>query len=406
MTCGRSLRREVCSEVWVDLHAHYPMRVVTDLTPGSAVERMAAAKESPSLVERFQRLVLWAAIKVGSNESWSSDYRITVPELKRGDVGVALSVLYRPFQEMDLSKSYGSPPEAGYFDLLMRDLRAVEAEVESHGSEVIRIAHDRDELEGALEDGVTALVHVVEGGFHLGDTATEIKANCATLKRHGVAYVTVAHLFYRAVATNAPALPFLPDPVYRRVFPQPKRCHVTERGRAVLKGLIDNRMLIDISHMDPGAVREVFSLLDNELDPEAEVPVVSTHAGFRFGSQQYMHDPETLLAIKRRGGVVGLIMAQHQLNDGIRCRHTKTLEESFDVIRRHIGKIAEVTGGYEHIALGTDFDGFIKPTMGGLERAGDLRGLAELMRKHYGADAELMMSGNALRVLRTLWTSQ
>ncbi len=37
------------------------------------------------------------------------------------------------------------------------------------------------------------------------------------------------------------------------------------------------------------------------------------------------------------------------------------------MICSHIDKIAEITGGYEHVALGTDFDGFIKPTMGGLE---------------------------------------
>ena len=31
------------------------------------------------------------------------------------------------------------------------------------------------------------------------------------LAAHGVAYITVAHLFWRGVATNAPAIPFLPD---------------------------------------------------------------------------------------------------------------------------------------------------------------------------------------------------
>jgi microsomal dipeptidase-like Zn-dependent dipeptidase len=142
------------------------------------------------------------------------------------------------------------------------------------------------------------------------------------------------------------------------------------------------------------------------VDPHSEVPVISTHAGYRFGKQQYMCDEEILLEIQRRKGVVGLIMAQHQLNDGIRRKkeRTVTLDESLAVIFKHIDKIAAVTGGYEQIALGTDFDGFIKPTMGGLETAADLRLLEQALRKRYGdADAEAMASGNALRVLRTLW---
>ncbi|MGE5281836.1 MAG: membrane dipeptidase [Chloroflexota bacterium] len=351
--------------MWADLHAHYPMRVVSDLSPSSTVERMR--------------------------------------ERRRGNVGLALSVLYRPFEEMDLSKPYAAPPAAGYFDLLLGDLEEVEAEVATHGRDTIRLVHDREELEGALTDGATALVHAVEGGFHLGDTSEEIARNCATLKRRGVAYVTVAHLFYRQVATNANALPFLPDSLYGLFFPQPKDRHIAERGRAVLKGLVDNRILVDVSHMDPGAVAETFRLLDEELDPERTLPVVSTHAGYRFGRQRYMHDAEALLKIKERGGVVGLIMAQHQLKDGLRRCRVKSFEDTLKVMFSHIDRIAEVTGGYEHIALGSDLDGFVKPTMAGIEKIGDLSLLEAPLRERYGDDAEPMMSGNALRVLRALW---
>ena len=51
----------------------------------------------------------------------------------------------------------------------------------------------------------TALVHAVEGGFSLGGTAEEIAENVHELAEWGVAYVTLAHLFYRQVAANTPA---------------------------------------------------------------------------------------------------------------------------------------------------------------------------------------------------------
>jgi microsomal dipeptidase-like Zn-dependent dipeptidase len=304
---------------------------------------------------------------------------------------------------MDLDTHYAAPPEPGYFPHLIANLEAVEQEVATHDRSQLRLVHNRAELDDCIAAGATALVHAVEGGCLLGDTDAEIEANCAELAKRGVGYVTVAHLFFRQVATNANALPFMPDPIYDFFFPQRGRDRLTPRGEAVVRGLVENRILIDLSHMDPGGIAETFAFLD-EVDPDSEVPVISTHTGYRFGKQQYMCDEEIVLQIKRRRGVVGLIMAQHQLNDGIRKEETTSLEESLQVIYAHIDKIAEITGGYEHVALGTDFDGFIKPSMGGLKDSSDLKHLEAALREHYGDEnAERILWKNALGVLQTLW---
>jgi microsomal dipeptidase-like Zn-dependent dipeptidase len=385
-----------------DWHAHYPMRVVTDVTPETSTERMRA-RGRPTFRDRIRTFVLRVANRIGNYPTWDGSYRITPETLRKGNVGLAMSVLLRPFEEMDLSKPYAAPPESSYFPTLIEDLEAVEQEVKTHDRSQLRLVHNRAELDGCIADGATALVHSVEGGYLLGDGDAEIEANCAELAARGVGYVTVAHLFFRQVATNANAVPFIPDPLYDLLFPQRGKDRLTPRGEAVVRGLVRNRILVDLSHMDPPGIRETLQLMD-ELDPAGEVPVISTHAGYRFGKQQYMHDEEALLQIKRRKGVVGLIMAQHQLNDGVRKKHTETLDESLEVICKHIDEIARVTGGYEQIAIGTDFDGFIKPSMGGLETAADLRFLEESLRKRYGdEDAERMVWTNSLRVLRTMW---
>jgi microsomal dipeptidase-like Zn-dependent dipeptidase len=385
-----------------DLHAHYPMRVITDMTPETAARAMKARGKA-TFGDRIRALVLRIANKIGNHPSWDGTYRITPETLREGDVRLAMSVLFRPFEEMDLSKPYASPPEGRYFQKLIADLEAVEREVATHDRAQLRFAHNRAELDECIADGATALVHSVEGGFHLGDSPAEIEANCAKLAARGVGYVTVAHLFFRQIATNANAVPFIPDPLYDFLFPQRGSDRLTVRGEAVVRGLVHNRILIDLSHMDPPGIQQTFALLD-KIDPHSEVPVVSTHAGFRFGDQQYMHDPDTVRQIKRRKGVIGLIMAQYQLNDGLRDDHTETLDESLEVIWAHIDEIAKITGGYEQIALGTDFDGFIKPTMSGLETMADLKLLEEALRKRYGDEnAERMMWSNALGVLQTLW---
>lgn len=388
-----------------DWHAHYPMRVVSDLTPRTSLDQMRRMRGRPKFRDRLRALVLSVASRIGSHASPIDDYRVTPGTLCEGNVGLAFSVLLRPLDEMDLSKPYGAPPEAGYFDDLLKDLKEVEDDVAARNRNRIRFVHDRDQLDEAVADGATALVHCVEGGFHLGNTDAEIADNCAELKRKGVAYVTVAHLFFRDVATNAPAIPFISDSLYNKLFPQQGKGPLTDRGKAVVRALADNNILIDLSHMDPATIHATLDLLD-EVDGEKKMPVVSTHAGYRFGKQQYMHDDATLRRIAERDGLVGLIMAQHQLNDGLRKKRnpTKTLDESLEVICKHIDKIAEVTGSDENIALGTDFDGFIKPTMGGLESSADLRFLEEALHERYGKrKAELITWKNSLRVLEALW---
>jgi microsomal dipeptidase-like Zn-dependent dipeptidase len=385
-----------------DWHAHYPMHVLSDLSPLDTVEQMRRVRGRRGLREKGRAAILWVLSTLASNKDWWSGYRISVEGLREGGVGLAMSVLYRPFEEMDLDKPYMAPPASGYFRKLIRDLEKVEEEVAGQDPALIRLVHNRAELDQCLADGSTALVHCVEGGFHLGDETAEIEANVAELASRGVVYVTVAHLFFRQVATNANALPFLPESGYRLLFPQPEE-GLTDRGIAAVRAMVQNRVLIDISHMDSHSIEETFRLLDDDLDPNCEMPVVATHAGYRFGDLEYMPDEATIRQIQRRDGLVGLIMAQHQLTDGIQ-RGTKTLEESFEVIRRHIDRIAEITGDHRHVALGTDFDGFIKPTMSGLESSADLKLLEQMLRERYGdADAELITSGNSVRVLRQLW---
>lgn len=388
---------------FADLHAHYPMRVVEEIkTPRTPLKHMRRLRHR-RFSDKLRALVLKIASIVASNRDWFSGYRIDVEKLQKGNVAMAMSVLYSPFEEVDLEKRYSDPPEDHYFKALRHQLKQVHDEVDPQDDATIRIVRTRGELEDALAAGAIALVHCVEGGFHLGNHEEEIEQNVAWLAEKGVCYITLAHLFFRQVATNAPALPFFrTDATYHTLFPQPEGEGLTDRGKAAVRAMVKHRVMVDISHMSPAAIAETVKVLD-QADPDREIPMIATHGGYRFGRQEYMLDEDAVRAVKDRGGVIGLIMAQHQLNDGIRDTETEELEESFEVICRHIDKIAAITGSYEHVAFGTDFDGFIKPTMGGLQHMGDLKGLGDLLRERYGGSAELIASRNAIGVLRKLW---
>ena len=386
-----------------DLHVHYPMHLLAGDREAS-LQRMVKVRGRQGLGGKLQGSVLWVLSRLMNYRSWDAGPRVTLDFLAQGGVRVALSVLYSPFDEMDLDEPYGAKPEPGYFGRLVEQLEMVEAEVA--GSPDAVVVHRAIDLDGALAAEQVGLVHCVEGGFHLGATAQQVDENVTALAERGVAYVTLAHLFWRRVAANAPALPFLPDVVYRTLFPQDKGIGLSELGTAAVRAMYRERMLVDVAHMRPDSLEQTFALLDR-LDREtgatpADHPVIASHSGYRFGGQVYLLDEAAVRKVAERDGVIGLIFAQHQLNDGVRRKNTKTLEESLEVIERHIDRIHDITGSHRHVGIGSDFDGFIKPTMGGLERSSDLATLASALVARYGAvDAERLLAGNALRVLRT-----
>jgi len=262
------------------------------------------------------------------------------------------------------------------------------------------IARSSAELDAGIAEGKLVLVHCVEGGFHLGSTAEAVDDAVTQLARRGIAYITLAHLFWRHVATNEPSVPFLGSRRYRRLFPQPE-VGLTDLGRAAVRAMVGQRVLLDLSHMSKRALDDAFALLD-ELDPERAVPVIASHVAVRFGRQTYNLDPPTIARIAARGGLIGLIVAEYQATDGLRRARTLSFEDSFAVLASHIDRIREITGSHRHTAIGSDFDGFSKPLAG----LADMRSLGHLgaaLCDRYGDSGELIAAGNVLRLLRSAW---
>jgi len=202
------------------------------------------------------------------------------------------------------------------------------------------------------------------------------------------------------VATNSNALPMLSDGWYRRLFPQPA-VGLTDLGRAAVESLCRHRVLVDLSHMTDRAVDDTLTLLD-ELDPARAIPVVASHAGYRFGGQEYNLREDAIRRIAERDGVIGLIFANHQILDGLDAKPAG-FADSVDVLCRHIARLREITGSNRHVAIGSDLDGFIKPTLEGLDNAADLARLEAWIREDFPDAAEGILHANADGVIRRVF---
>lgn len=393
----------------VDLHCHYPMHVVAENDPDHTLHHVLRLRRR-GFVSKLRALVLRIAARV-LNQPRGNPWRVDLEGLGKGDVQIILSVLYHPFSEMDFRERYAARPRAGYFDELVAQINDVTADLETLDGEhqLHEIVRTRADVDRVVASGRIAFLHCVEGGFHLGSTAAEVEANVTTLARtHGVAYITLAHLFWRQVATNAPALPFLTDWQYEHLFCQPAEAGLSDLGVAAVRAMYRERVLIDLSHMSERSIDDTLRLLE-ELDHDhgrvpTEFPVIASHSGFRVGEQAYNLSPGTVERIAARGGAVGLIFAQHQLDEGVSDTPTSDVAASVEVLRRHIDAIHDIVGGHHTTAIGTDFDGFINPTLGGFERPADLADLRGLLveAQYDPSDVDAILHGNALRVLRTV----
>jgi microsomal dipeptidase-like Zn-dependent dipeptidase len=312
------------------------------------------------------------------------------------EMGSRLTVRYRR------KPPFGGPPDDRYFPVLLRQLAAVERRVERCYPDSARIARSPAEIDEVLSTGKLALIHCVEGGFSLGASPESVEHAVNLLAARGVAYITIAHLYWRHVATNVPAVPFVSDDFYNWVFPQPD-VGLSELGRAAIRAMVAEGVLVDITHMSHAALEDTFSLMD-ELDPDGSVPLLASHCGYRFGRHGYNLSEATIKRIAEREGVIGLILSPYFMADGLPEGEPSSWEDSFEILCRHIDEIRSITDSHRHVAVGSDLDGFIKPTLPGFHDSAQLGRLGPALEERYGASTALaIQSDNAMRVLRDGW---
>jgi len=162
---------------------------------------------------------------------------------------------------------------------------------------------------------------------------------------------------------------------------------LTARGEDFLRRAVALGMLLDVSHASALATRDLIA-----LGASAHVPVLATHSNARALADhpRNLTDAE-LSAIARSGGVVGV-------NFHARFVNARASASLADVVRqvRHLVRLM----GAEHVAIGSDFEGDIRPPAELASVLGYQRLAQALLGAGLGRDAVAgVMGKNALRVL-------
>jgi membrane dipeptidase len=332
--------------------------------------------------------------------------RTDFPKLRQGGVDVLLSTVYAPER--------GIPEECRYlkmlrflmpltwrrvfkrspFDVTLEMLDVMERQVDyskdERGKPLAKMAFSVQELDGILSQGddrPVAVIHNVEGAHSLDGDLDNLKR----LFDRGVAYLTLAH-FYENEAVY-PCFPY-PESVQILGCFQGDRnlaLGLKEFGEQVVEKMVELGMILDITHCTPPARKRIYDMIGNRL------PVIASHIGaYEINPSPYNLQDWEIKRIADTGGVVAVIF----MNYWLMPHETK---RGLNFIARTIGHFVNM-GGIDHVAVGSDFDGFTDPP-DDLKDVSELPNLTQRLLAEGYREEQIakILGGNALRVLREGW---
>ncbi|HJL16032.1 MAG TPA: membrane dipeptidase [Sandaracinaceae bacterium LLY-WYZ-13_1] len=192
--------------------------------------------------------------------------------------------------------------------------------------EVVRTA---GELRAARARGAHAAMICVQGG-----NAYEASPGPAALE--DVVRVTVVHLSDSCYGRTSSPLGFTSAE------------GLTEAGRAFVEQLDEARVFVDLAHVDRKGFWDAVAVHDRSL------PLIDTHTGVCGVKEHWRNlDDAQIRAIADSGGVVGIIFEPSFLRP-------RGAPSDGRLVLRHLEHAIDVAGE-DAVALGSDYDGAIRP---------------------------------------------
>ncbi|MGN6253497.1 MAG: dipeptidase [Solirubrobacterales bacterium] len=327
--------------------------------------------------------------------------------LEKGGVGVLWSALHVPepnyfrapplWLAAHLTKGGRSLLNESAWECLLEQMRKMERQVDGTAGqfEIARSNADFDRIRG---EGRVAIVQTVEGGHALGGPEEEIATRLDRLDllaERGVASLTLAHLFRNDLAGHVDAIPKEQHKILLWRLDPEVDLHrgLTEKGRQVVERMLERKMIPDVAHCTPKARRDIYELV------AGRAPVIASHVGVQtLNGVAYNLDEEGVKAISDSGGVVGVIFMPYWLDSAHPKKGLKAIWGTMKQIHDWSG------GNWDHLAIGTDFDGFTDPP-DDCDSEAQLPQVRQMLEGKGLSlpEVDAILGGNARRVLRQGW---
>lgn len=249
----------------------------------------------------------------------------------------------------------------------------------------------------AFESGDFIAPAAIEGLHQIGNSISTLRL----YHQLGVRYATLTwncHNKYAdaAIETGEGFKAHIAKPFWKGLSPA---------GRDLVKEMNRLGMLVDLAHVSQDTMRDVLVGKDDETSWKGSLapPIFSHSSAYAICPHPRNVPDDVLRLVKKRNSVVMVNFNP----DFISCVPGKTADDfpeyvpannTLSQVVRHIRHIGELIG-YDHVGIGTDYDG-IEQTPEGLEDVSKFPDLiAELLRQGISdKDAAKIAGGNLLRV--------
>jgi membrane dipeptidase len=250
-----------------------------------------------------------------------------------------------------------------------RALRAIDYQryVLEKNRDLVTLALTPGDILAARREGRLAVLTGVEGMHMLGGCVERIEEFFDL----GVRYITMAHFTSNRFARSS-------------ADPWAKKPRLGTLGIQAVEMMDRIGMMIDVSHTHSGIIEDVCG--------RVRKPVIVSHGATCALRPVFRNLSDTdIRNVAGTGGVIGLIYACNWLSSGVKGCDLARVVDHADHIRRLVG--------VEHVALGSDWDGFIEipPQM---KDAAGLPALTQLFldRGYTHDETEKILGQNFMRV--------
>lgn len=209
-------------------------------------------------------------------------------------------------------------------------MRVAHAEVLERYRDKVELAWTAADFKRINAEGKIAVQFLLEGAHGLGDDPAATNAFLDEMYAQGLRVVGLAHFTNNPYAASSASS-------------HPDRPGLSPGGRALVKHMNEIGLAIDLAHVHPDSFREAVTL--------STAPVIVSHTGVAARKNVFrnLQDWE-IKAVAKTGGVIGVMYAPTWLGSD--------LHPPISEVVAHMRHIKDLVGA-KHIALGSDFDGFI-----------------------------------------------
>lgn len=273
-------------------------------------------------------------------------------------------------------------------------LAAIHRTVSRH-AESLALCRTAEVVRTAKRAGRIAILIGIEGGHLIENSLDALRE----FHERGAVYMTLTHSMHNDWADSSGVHAELPS----------LHGGLTDFGREVIREMNRLGMMVDVSHVSDGTVRDVLAV--------SRAPIIASHSSCRAVSPHRRNlSDELIRVIAASGGVVqmnfhpGFIdpafppidesaIAEWWRGGGVFRKPLSDHRTPLSILADHFDHAIRLVG-YDHVGIGSDFDG-IPAVVYGLEDCSKLPNLtAELLRRGHSAGSLTGVLGeNILRVM-------